>query len=235
MRRFLFICFATLLVTACANDITPNISTDNLQVKEQKEQNEYLINTNQTNEKQMPKIQEEKNSSTVSLKSEDSNFALIKTSMGDIKIKLFAEESPITVENFKKYIDNKFYDGTVFHRVMDGFMVQGGGFDINSEQKQTLPEIKNEAKNGIKNTRGTLAMARTMVVDSATAQFFINLVDNDFLNYKDDANYGYAVFAEVVDGMDIVNEIAKVETGNNGPHQNWPTKNIIINSIEMVE
>ncbi|HOZ56324.1 MAG TPA: peptidylprolyl isomerase [bacterium] len=166
---------------------------------------------------------------------EAGEMALIKTSMGDITIKLYPEIAPITVANFKQYINNKYYDGTIFHRVMDGFMIQGGGFDAEGNQKATLEPIKNEAKNGLSNKRGTLAMARTTVVDSATSQFFINLIDNNFLDYKDDANYGYAVFGEVVDGMDVVGKIAKVETGDNGMHQNWPVENVVINSIEMVE
>ena len=178
----------------------------------------------------------EQNQETTSTnQSEVKEFALIKTSMGDIKIKLNAEKAPISVANFQKYVSNKSYDGTIFHRVMDGFMIQGGGFDIAGNQKATLEPIKNEAKNGLSNKRGTLAMARTMVVDSATSQFFINLIDNNFLDYKDDANYGYAVFGEVVDGMDVVDKIAKVETGDHGINQNWPVENVVINSIEMVE
>ena len=162
-------------------------------------------------------------------------YALIKTSMGDIKIKLDTKDAPISVANFEKYVSDKFYDGTIFHRVMDGFMIQGGGFDIKGLQKETLASIKNEANNGLSNKRGTVAMARTMVVDSATSQFYINLVDNAALNYRDDANYGYAVFGEVVEGMDVVDKIAKVQTGDHGQFQDWPVDNVIINSIEMVK
>jgi peptidyl-prolyl cis-trans isomerase B (cyclophilin B) len=162
-------------------------------------------------------------------------LALIKTSMGDIKIKLDAKDAPISVANFEKYVSDKFYDGTIFHRVMDGFMIQGGGFDTKGVQKETNTPIKNEAKNGLSNKRGTVAMARTMVVDSATSQFYINLVDNVALNYRDDTNYGYAVFGEVVEGMDVVDKIAKVQTGDHEMFQDWPVDNVVINSIEMVK
>jgi peptidyl-prolyl cis-trans isomerase B (cyclophilin B) len=163
------------------------------------------------------------------------NKATIKTSKGDIVIELDTVNAPISAENFKKYATSGYYSKTLFHRVMPGFMVQGGGFDESREQKETEAPIKNEATNGLKNDRGTLAMARTMVVDSATSQFFINLVDNDFLNYQNEANYGYAVFAKVIEGMEVVDEIAKVATGNNGPHQNWPTEDVIIESVVLSE
>lgn len=163
------------------------------------------------------------------------NQVLMKTSLGDIKIELDWKNAPISTENFLTYVQQGFYDGTIFHRVMKGFMIQGGGFDASGNQKTTNAEIKNEAKNGLKNNRGTLAMARTMVVDSASSQFFINLVDNDFLNYRDDQNYGYAVFGKVVDGMEIVDTIAQVRTGNNGQHQNWPMENVSIKSVEFVK
>jgi peptidyl-prolyl cis-trans isomerase B (cyclophilin B) len=162
-------------------------------------------------------------------------FALIKTSMGDVKIKLNTKEAPISVANFEKYVSSKFYDGTIFHRVIDDFMIQGGGFDTKGVQKETMAPIKNEAKNGLSNKRGTVAMARTMVVNSATSQFYINLVDNTSLDYKDDTSYGYAVFGEVVSGMDVVDKIAKVETANHGQFQDWPVDNVVINSIEMVK
>lgn len=163
------------------------------------------------------------------------NTVLLKTSKGDIKIKLNPEKAPISVENFKNYVSKGFYDGTIFHRVISGFMIQGGGFDKKGVQKDTEAEIKNEADNGLLNNRGTIAMARTQVVDSATSQFFINLKDNDFLNYKDSANYGYAVFGEVIEGMDVVDSIAKVETGRNGGHQDWPIENVVIESATLVE
>jgi len=163
------------------------------------------------------------------------NTVILKTNKGDIKIKLNPEKAPISVENFKSYVQDGFYDGTIFHRVIPDFMIQGGGFTKDGQQKETKAPIKNEATNGLKNDRGTIAMARTMVVDSATSQFFINLKDNDFLNYKDQANYGYAVFGEVIEGMDIVDLIAGVKTGSHEGHRDWPLDDIIIESATLVE
>ncbi|MCD4761972.1 peptidyl-prolyl cis-trans isomerase [bacterium] len=163
------------------------------------------------------------------------NKATIKTSLGNIVIKLDAEKAPISVENFKQYASQGFFAETIFHRVMPGFMIQCGGFTKEAEQKKTNEPIKNEAKNGLKNNKGTIAMARTGVVDSATSQFFINLIDNDFLNYRDEANYGYAVFGEVTEGMDVVDKIAQVKTANKGGHQNWPVEDVIIESVELSE
>ncbi len=158
----------------------------------------------------------------------------IKTSMGDITVELFAEEAPITVENFLRYADEGHYADTIFHRVIPGFMVQGGGFDAEMNQKQTHAPIRNEAQNGLQNERGTLAMARTQVVDSATSQFFINLVDNAFLNHTrpDTRGFGYCVFGRVMDGMDVVDQMATVATGRHGPHENVPTEPIKILSVE---
>lgn len=172
---------------------------------------------------------------TINEETKNMNKATVKTSKGDIVIELDAENAPISVENFKQYATSGYFANTLFHRVMPGFMIQGGGFDVTKEQKGTEAPIKNEATNGLKNDRGTVAMARTMVVDSATSQFFINLVDNDFLNYQNDANYGYAVFGKVIEGMDVVDEIAKVKTGNNGPHQNWPVEDVVIESVTLSE
>jgi len=154
----------------------------------------------------------------------------LKTNKGDIKIRLFEEDAPITAKNFLDYVDSGFYKGTVFHRVIPGFMVQGGGFSADFVQKPTKEPIKNEAANQLSNRRGTLAMARTNVVDSATAQFFINLVDNDFLDFKAPTpqNYGYCVFGEVVEGMDVVDAIAGVKTGSRGMHRDVPAENIVI-------
>jgi peptidyl-prolyl cis-trans isomerase A (cyclophilin A) len=154
----------------------------------------------------------------------------MKTSLGDVQIELDAERAPITVENFLAYVDAGFYDGTIFHRVIPNFMVQGGGFDSGMKQKSTRPSIKNEAKNGLKNETGTLAMARTSDPDSASSQFFINLVDNDFLN-NGSRDVGYAVFARVTGGMDVVEKIAAVPTGNSGGHQDVPLDPVTIVSI----
>lgn len=164
---------------------------------------------------------------------QDNPVVVMETNKGTIKIELWADEAPITVENFLRYTDGGFYDGLIFHRVIDGFMIQGGGFDPDMVQKSTFDPIKNEATNGESNDRGTLAMARTNVVDSATSQFFINLVDNDFLNHTSETprGYGYAVFGEVIEGMDVVDTIAKVQTGNVRGYGDVPTEPVIINSV----
>jgi peptidyl-prolyl cis-trans isomerase A (cyclophilin A) len=158
---------------------------------------------------------------------ETSPVVILNTSLGEIKIELDAEKAPVSVENFLGYVDDGFYDGTVFHRVIPGFMIQGGGMNADMGPKQTKASIKNEADNGLENTRGTLAMARTAAKDSATAQFFINLKDNDFLNHGT-RDFGYAVFARVVDGMDVVDKIAAVPTSNKGMHQNVPAEPVLI-------
>ena len=163
--------------------------------------------------------------------------AKIDTSMGTITLSLDAEKAPATVANFVKYAKDGHYDNTIFHRVIDGFMIQGGGFTRDMNQKATREPIRNEAMNGLKNDRGTIAMARTMVVDSATSQFFINLVDNDFLNFQNPTpqGFGYAVFGKVTDGMSVVDAIAKVKTGFAGPHQNVPEEPVVIKSITIAD
>jgi peptidyl-prolyl cis-trans isomerase B (cyclophilin B) len=155
--------------------------------------------------------------------------------MGTITLELNEEKAPETVRNFVKYAEDGHYDGTIFHRVIDGFMIQGGGFTKAMNQKPTREPIRNEAMNGLKNERGTIAMARTMVVDSATSQFFINLVDNAFLDFSSPTpqGFGYAVFGKVVDGMSVVDSIAKVKTGFSGPHQNVPEEPILIKKITI--
>ncbi len=160
---------------------------------------------------------------------------LIATSMGDIKVELYEDKAPVTVKNFLAYVNDKFYDGTVFHRVIPDFMIQGGGFDKGMNQKSTKAPIKNEAGNGLKNGVGTVAMARTNVVDSATAQFFINVKDNAFLDHRDEspAGFGYAVFGKVIDGMDVVHKIEHVQTTNKPPYQNVPSEPVIIKSITV--
>lgn len=161
--------------------------------------------------------------------------ATIDTSMGTITLELNEEKAPETVRNFVKYAEDGYYDGTIFHRVIDGFMIQGGGFTKSMDQKSTREPIRNEAMNGLKNERGTIAMARTMVVDSATSQFFINLVDNAFLDFTSPTpqGFGYAVFGKVVDGMNVVDSIAKVKTGFSGPHQNVPEEAIVIKKVTI--
>ena len=157
------------------------------------------------------------------------------TSMGDIRIELDAEKAPITTKNFLDYVGDGHFDGMIFHRVIPGFMIQGGGFDPQMSQKKTRAPIKNEAANGLKNVTGSIAMARTSDVDSASAQFFINVKDNDFLNHKSPSpdGFGYAVFGRVVEGMEIVRSIEKVRTGNRGMHQDVPVEAVVINSVKL--
>jgi cyclophilin family peptidyl-prolyl cis-trans isomerase len=162
---------------------------------------------------------------------------LMETSMGSVTIELFKEKAPITVRNFLSYVKEGFYDGLIFHRVIAHFMIQGGGFDRNMVQKKTKFAIKNEAANGLSNKRGTLAMARTNVIDSATSQFFINVVDNAFLDHsgKTPDQFGYAVFGQVVEGMDVMDAIKGVKTGNRGGHADVPVEPVVINSMKVCE
>ncbi len=154
-------------------------------------------------------------------------IVVLETSKGNIEIELNREKSPVTVENFLRYVNDGFYDGTIFHRVIDGFMVQGGGFTPDSSQKQTHEPIKLESNNGLKNEIGTIAMARTSIPDSATSQFFINVADNAFLDYAP-GNDGYAVFGKVVAGMDTVYQIKSAKTSSMGHYENWPVEAIVI-------
>ncbi len=158
----------------------------------------------------------------------------IKTNHGDISVELFDDKAPISCENFRQYIRDGHFDDTVFHRVIPNFMIQGGGMDADMHQKPTRDPIKNEADNGESNLRGTLAMARTSVVDSATSQFFINLRDNDFLNHGG-RDFGYAVFGKVSDGMDVVDAIAAVPTGNHAGHQDVPVEAVTIIEVTLDE
>jgi peptidyl-prolyl cis-trans isomerase A (cyclophilin A) len=157
----------------------------------------------------------------------------IDTTMGKIVVELNPSKAPITVQNFLSYVDAKHYDGTIFHRVIDGFMIQGGGFEPGLRQKVTRPGIFLESNNGLHNERGTIAMARTSIPDSATDQFFINVVDNSSKLDPDPrtGNQGYAVFGKVIEGMDVVDQIRKVETGSRFPHENVPVKDVVIKSI----
>lgn len=156
-----------------------------------------------------------------------------KTSHGTFTVQLFTEQAPISTENFLRYADEGFFEGTVFHRVIAGFMVQGGGLMADLQNKRGHDPIKNEAGNGLQNKRGTLAMARTNDIDSATSQFFINLVDNDFLDHRP-GNYGYAVFGRVDSGMEVIDAIAAVKTGNKGMHQDVPMETITIESVRRI-
>ena len=161
----------------------------------------------------------------------------LTTTLGEIIIQLNPEKAPVSVENFLSYVNEGFYEGVIFHRVIPGFMAQTGGFNTDFEQKSGHDPIKNEADNGLINNRGTLAMARTNVPDSASSQFFINLKDNDFLNHTSPTpnGWGYAVFGEVIEGMDIVDEMANAPTGNRGGHQDVPKVDIIIEKAEVIE
>ena len=161
--------------------------------------------------------------------------ATIETTMGTITLELDEAKAPATVANFAQYARDGHYDGTIFRRVIDGFMIQGGGFTRDMNQKKTREPVRNEAMNGLKNKRGTIAMARTMVVDSATSQFFINLVDNDFLDFRmpTPQGFGYAVFGKVTAGMEVVDAIAKVKTGSAGPHQNVPETPVVIRKVTV--
>lgn len=162
---------------------------------------------------------------------------LVSTSRGDITLELDELKAPATTENFLRYVNSGFFDGTIFHRVIPGFMIQGGGFTADMRQKPAARPITNEADNGLKNDRGTVAMARTSDPHSASSQFFINLVDNDFLNHKakTGAGWGYAVFGTVVEGMDVVDAIARVATGTHGPHSDVPREPVVMERVTVVE
>ncbi|OOF84780.1 peptidylprolyl isomerase [Rodentibacter ratti] len=168
-------------------------------------------------------------------------MVILHTNFGDIKLALNAEKAPITVENFLTYCKNGFYDNTIFHRVIDGFMIQGGGMESGMKEKNTNAPIQNEAANGLSNKRGTIAMARTSDPHSATAQFFINVADNTFLDHRSKEmfgktvvqEWGYAVFGEVVEGMDVVDKIKGMKTGNKGFHQDVPKDDVVIHSVTV--
>ena len=157
----------------------------------------------------------------------------LKTNLGDIVIELDEENAPISSENFKQYAEEGHFDGTIFHRVIKGFMIQGGGFLPDMMQKATRAPIENEAKNGLKNERGSIAMARTMEPHSASAQFFINVKDNGFLDYPGQDGWGYAVFGKVVEGMDVVDKIENVATGNKAGHQDVPVEPVVVEKAEV--
>jgi len=163
-------------------------------------------------------------------------YVMMTTTVGPITIELDADSAPKTVENFLSYVAGGFYDGTIFHRVIDNFMIQGGGFTADMEQKSTQAPIENEANNGLKNQRGSIAMARTQDPHSATAQFFINVQDNDFLNHTGEnmQGWGYAVFGKVTDGEDVLDKIRGVQTGSQAGHQDVPVEPIIIESVAII-
>jgi len=156
-----------------------------------------------------------------------------QTTLGDFTIELYPKEAPVTVENFMRYVREEFFDGLIFHRVIPGFVIQGGGLTPDMSQKSNHPPIKNEATNGLKNERGSLSMARTNDINSATSQFFVNLKDNDFLDHKP-GSYGYAVFAKVIEGMDVIDEIAGVKTGRRHGHDDVPVEDVVIISAREI-
>lgn len=173
---------------------------------------------------------------TLGASAQDNPVVVMETTQGSITIELLQDAAPVTVENFLQYANDGFFAGTVFHRVIPGFMIQGGGLTANLSEKATRPPIRNEADNGLSNARGTISMARTSVVDSATAQFFINTVDNArSLDHRGTSprDYGYAVFGRVTAGMDVVDAISGVSTGRQGPHQNVPVEPVVINSVTV--
>jgi peptidyl-prolyl cis-trans isomerase B (cyclophilin B) len=161
---------------------------------------------------------------------------LLETTLGNITLELFETDAPLTTANFKQYVEDGFYNGTIFHRVIDGFMIQGGGFEPGMIQKDTRDPIANEASNGLANNRGTIAMARTMDPHSATAQFFINVTDNDFLNFRSETpdGFGYCVFGRVFDGMDVIDAIKAVDTTHRAGHSDVPRDDVIINKASVI-
>jgi peptidyl-prolyl cis-trans isomerase A (cyclophilin A) len=156
-----------------------------------------------------------------------------ETSLGDFTVELFEKDAPLSVANFLSYIDAEFFDGTIFHRIVPGFVIQGGGFTEDMTQKKTQSPVKNEADNGLKNKRGTLSMARTSDINSATSQFFVNLKDNEFLDHSR-GNFGYAVFAQVTEGMDVIDKIAAVETGRKRGFDDVPVEAVIMKSVRRL-
>jgi cyclophilin family peptidyl-prolyl cis-trans isomerase len=173
-------------------------------------------------------------SSPANAAKEGNPMVLVKTNMGNFTIELYPDKAPVTVKNFLSYVDHKFYAGTIFHRVISTFMIQGGGFTPDMVQKEPSAPIKNEADNGLKNLKYTIAMARTNIVDSATCQFFINVQDNPNLDYRDKANYGYCVFGKVIEGMNVIDEMKMVKTTEKGSYKDVPVKPVIIKSITRV-
>jgi cyclophilin family peptidyl-prolyl cis-trans isomerase len=180
---------------------------------------------------------EQKGDTPVATTGSGNPVVLMKTSQGDIKIELDKAKAPVTVENFLVYVNDKFYDGTIYHRVIPAFMIQGGGFDKDMNQKKAKAPIKNEAGNGLKNLNGTIAMARTSDPNSATAQFFINTKDNAFLDHRNETpqGYGYAVFGKVIEGQDVVKKIEQVQTTTKAPHENVPVTPVVIESVRVVQ
>ncbi len=230
-KNLLFMLVIPMIVLSFACKQNEDVSTQSDQTEVAQEQKqEEKTETADEKEQSEPTPGPESADGAETIAEGGNPMVLMKTSKGDIKIELDQENAPITVENFLGYVNDGFYDNTIFHRVINNFMVQGGGISTDMQQKPVKEPIKNEARNGLTNDRGTLAMARTGDVDSATAQFFINHVDNDFLNHGV-RDFGYAVFGRVVDGMDVVDEIAAVKVGPG----DVPEEVIVIESVTVVE
>jgi peptidyl-prolyl cis-trans isomerase B (cyclophilin B) len=238
---FLFSSLAVIMALTCS-PIRSFAQDAKAETEKQEIKNETATKTDAV--KDEAKKEKESNKSKSKTKKTDADTTkaggkmttvVIETSLGNIEVELNADKAPISVENFLKYVNKKHYDGTIFHRVIKGFMIQGGGMDEKLKERKTDAPIKNEAANGLRNDRGTIAMARTSVVDSATSQFFINVVDNDFLNYRSPTpqGFGYAVFGKVTSGMDVVDKIREVPTGNSGGMSDVPTTPVVIKSIHI--
>ena len=204
MKRFFFLLFVPLISVGCQTK--DNVKEENKMATENKKEE---------------------------VMSDSILVATMNTNMGTIKIELFPDKAPVTVKNFISYVNDSFYDGTIFHRVINNFMIQGGGFLPDGTQKETKAPITLESNNNLSNTVGTIAMARTNEPNSATSQFFINVKDNDFLNYKNNQNPGYAVFGKVVSGMDVVNAIKGVQTTTKGAYQDWPVEDVKIINVKI--
>lgn len=242
--------FALLLLSSCSQDNShdqepiaeeaTSVAQEQTKIIEASESSEQLTEIEEVSETQQELIEQETSiideTTQIETTKKDAMIKLV-TSAGTIAIELDFEKAPLSAENFKKYCEDGFYEGTIFHRVIDNFMIQGGGMNADMQEKPNGEPIENEADNGLKNDRGTLAMARTNDPHSATSQFFINVKDNDFLNHtgKNPQGWGYAVFGKVAEGMDIVDKIKGVETGNAGFHQDVPLEPIVIEKCEIVE
>jgi cyclophilin family peptidyl-prolyl cis-trans isomerase len=230
-KRIVLLSIVAALFAGCQTSPTPSDMDMIEDVEAQEPVQSTLTNTvKETTQAETSVVAEEPQE-----KERNTVMILMKTSKGDIKIELDPEKAPKTVASFLSYVEADHYNGTVFHRVMNGFMIQGGGFDADMEQKPAPRMVENEASNGLKNTVGSVAMARTPDPHSASAQFFINIGDNTFLDYPGQDGWGYCVFGQVVEGMDVVDAIKAVPTGNRGPHQNVPTDPIMINEVTVIE
>ena len=230
--------FFTILVLFIASCSPPEPGTDEWYEEKYNEFIEAIPSSDLTFEEFMEILNFNEDDKLLNDMETNMTLVTIKTSVGEIKLELNDEKAPITVENFKNIVSSGYYEGTIFHRVMNGFMVQGGGLtaDMTNKESGTAP-IQNEANNGLSNDRGTVAMARTMEPHSATSQFFINHKDNEFLNHTGETSqgWGYAVFGSVTEGMDVVDQIADVETGSSGMYQNVPVDVITIESVTISE